>query len=238
MIKSISVLTPMANERDTAVPFIKAVLDQLTDIPSIRYFVIFDHASTDGTHQLIQDHANKDKRLIPIWAPENQTVVDAYLRGYDEALHSNSSWILEIDAGFSHRPEDIPPFIEKADAGFECIFGTRFAQGGRLANTPLSRRVLSHGGSILSNLMVGTKLTDMTSGFQLFHRDALKEILGKGIHSRGPFFQTEMKTHARKMNYAEVPIQYSSPSHQMSGDSVYDALKNLWLLRKKVRQEG
>lgn len=228
----------MANERDSAVRFVAAVLDQLSTIAWVRYFVVFDRASTDGTRELVEDLAIGDKRIVSIYASESRGVVDAYMRGYAEALKSPAEWILEIDAGFSHQPEDIQAFLNEAETGTECVFGTRFAKGGRMEDAPISRRILSRGGTLLSNAMLGTGLSDMTSGFQLFRRDAAEAILANGIESRGPFFQTEMKVHARRMTFAEVPIQYRTPTHNMSGDSVRDALTNLRVLRRRIRLEA
>jgi hypothetical protein len=70
----------------------------------------------------------------------------------------------------------------------------------------------------------------MTSGFQLFRREALQAILDRGIKSRGPFFQTEMKTYARRMKVAEVPIQYRSASHAVGSKQINDAFTNLFRL--------
>lgn len=237
MIQSMAVVTPMANEQETVVEYLAAVRAELEKVPRVRHFVILDKVSIDRTRALVEDLATREPTLVPVWAPENRNVVDAYTRGYREALASEAEWILEMDAGFSHRPDDIPRFLQAAETGVDCVFGTRFSLGGTSENSPIRRRFLSRGGTLLSNLMLGTDLTDMTSGFQMFTRSALQRILAHGIDSEGPFFQTEMKTHARSMNIVEVPIAYSSPSHDISGASVRDALKNLRALRRKIRSE-
>src|SRR5256885_2156252 len=74
------------------------------------------------------------------------------------------------------------------------------------------------------------KVPDMTSGFTLFTREALEIILRRGIRSRGPFFQTEMKAHCRDLKVVEVPIQYRSPTHVVGSTVLGDALVNLWRL--------
>ena len=139
-------------------------------------------------------------------APENRCVVDAYIRGYREALASGAEWILEIDGGFSHDPGNIPQFFPYMAQNYDCVFGSRFTNGGSITSRSLGRRVVSWGGTLLTNALIGTKLTDMTSGFEMFRRDVLQNVLDRGIHSQAHFFQTEIKVHCRNLKIAEVPI--------------------------------
>src|SRR5262249_1818511 len=90
----------------------------------------------------------------------------------------------------------------------DCIFGSRFCKGGQMLGGSWRRYLVSRGGSAVTNLLIGTRLSDMTSGFQMFRRDALARILSIGLRSRGPFFQTEMKVYARVANIVEIPITY------------------------------
>jgi dolichol-phosphate mannosyltransferase len=95
---------------------------------------------------------------------------------------------------------------------------------------PMKRRIFSRGGTALTNMLLGTKLKDMTSGFEMFSRPALQKILARGIHSRGHFFQTEIRTHCRNMAFVEVPIQYQLASESVNGAVLKDAFTNLWRL--------
>lgn len=220
----------MANEADTAIFFVNEVLTACDAFREVQFFAVLDRVSTDGTVGLLQAMAASDQRLRVVWAPENRCVVDAYVRGYREALASGADWILEIDAGYSHRPADIPAFFETISEGYECAFGTRFSKGGKVVNSSLKRRLISQGGTLVTNLLLRTKLSDMTSGFQLFRRDILEEILRKGIVSRSPFFQTEMKAYCMRKHFAEVPITYSMASHNVSAGSVKESFQQLFRL--------
>jgi dolichol-phosphate mannosyltransferase len=171
-----------------------------------------------------------DPRLVPVWAPENRCVVDAYKRGYREAISAGADWVLEIDAGFSHRPSDIPLFFETMAQGYDCVFATRFAKGGKIEGSSFQREMISRGGTLLTNLLLRTRLSDMTSGFQLFKREVLEAVLHKGIFSRGPFFQTEMKAYCYRLNFAEIPITYSMASHAVGASSIKESLQQLWRL--------
>lgn len=227
-----AVICPMANEERTAVRFVDAVLAQCMSprFKSVTFFAVLDHASEDNTLQLLQEHAKRQPMLRVVWAPENKNIVDAYVKGYRVALDAGSDWILEIDAGFSHQPEDIPQFFAKMREGYDCVFGSRFSAGGKLSEGTLQRTIISRGGTILANSLLGTKLNDMTSGFEMFSRRGLETALDRGIRSHGPFFQTEIKAYCRHLKIAEVPIHYRAPSHNINRNALKDSFVNLWRL--------
>jgi dolichol-phosphate mannosyltransferase len=231
----LAVVCPMANESESAVDFVHQVLEFCGDFRKVEFFAVLDRVSKDNTLELLRAYSAADPRLSPVWAPENRCVVDAYMRGYREAIASGADWILEIDAGFSHRPSDLPPFFETMAQGFDCVFATRFAKGGKIVGSSMQRELVSRGGTVLTNLILRTKLSDMTSGFQLFKREILEGILNKGIFSRGPFFQTEMKAYCHRLNYAEVPITYSMASHSVGAGSIQESLKQLRRLYRLKR---
>jgi len=228
----LGIVCPMANERDSAVELVKAALAQCSGFREVVFFAILDNKCTDGTTDILREFSRSEGRLRVVWAPENKCVVDAYMRGYREAVDAGCDWILEMDAGFSHKPEDMPKFFQKIDEGYECIFGSRFCEGAKLSDTPLKRKFISKGGTILTNLLIGTKLRDMTSGFELFSRKAMQRVLEKGVRSRAHFFQTEIKTHCRVFRCVEVPIHYSAPSNSVNKKVLKDAFSSLFHLFK------
>jgi dolichol-phosphate mannosyltransferase len=216
----------MANEEDTCVSFVRALVERCDRFPfrSLRVFVVIDRVSTDGTRALLEEEAQKDPRLEVVWSPNNLCVVDAYVSGYRAALETGCDWILEIDGGFSHDPADAPQFFDMMAQGYDCVFGTRFVRGGRFEESSYKRRFISRSGTILTNLLLGTRLSDMTSGYQLFTRQALDMVLARGIRSRAHFFQTEVKVFCRDLKCAEVPIKYSHPNPHISNAAVLEAL--------------
>lgn len=235
---SLGIVCPMANEEASAVRFVNEVLDQCAafDFSRVTFFAILDNACRDRTRALMEDLQSTRRELQVVWAPENRGAVDACVRGYREALKAGCDWILEIDAGFSHQPEDIPPFFEKMREGYDCVFGSRFCEGGQITDSSQKRKILSRGGTILTNALMGTNLKDMTSGFQLFSRASMEHILAKGIQSRGHFFQTEMKIHCRNLRIVEVPIHYRSASDSVNQRIIKDSVSNLWRLYRLKRQ--
>lgn len=235
----LGIVCPMANEEASAARFVNAVLEQCAPraFKSVTFFAVLDRVSRDRTRELLDELEKEKPPLEVVWSPENRNVVDAYVRGYREALNAGCDWILEIDAGFSHQPSDIPQFFDKMLEGYDCVFGSRFCAGGTLTESSTKRKLISRGGSVLANLLLGTKLKDMTSGFEMFTRAALQEVLKKGLRSRGPFFQTEIKVYCRNLRITEVPIKYRAASHNVGRQALKDSFSNLWRLFR-LRLQG
>lgn len=236
---TLGIVCPMANESATATDFVTAVLEQCNSrgFKAVTFFAILDQATKDNTRELLESLQQSQPQLQVVWAPENRGIVDAYLRGYREAIQSGCDWILEIDSGFSHQPSDIPKFFNRMLEGHDCVFGSRFCEGGKISESPIKRYVISRGGTILANTLLGTKLSDMTSGFEMFSRPALEKVLNRGIQSRGPFFQTEIKAYCRNLQISEVPIHYRAASHSISNQVLKDSFSNLWRLFR-LRMQG
>lgn len=220
----------MANEEKSAASLVAQVLAATRVFGEVRFYAVLDRASRDKTREALEELAAGEPRLQVVWASENRCVVDAYMRGYKEAIAGGHDYILEMDAGFSHRPQDLPRFFEAMDGGYDCVFGSRFVPGSSITDTPWHRRFISRGGTVIANLLLGTRFHDMTSGFELFSRAALIAILERGIHSRAHFFQTEIKYHARKMRIIEIPISYSATSPSVGFQSLCDAFRHLFRL--------
>jgi len=227
----------MANEEASAVAFIHDAIAQCRrrDLKAVTFFVVVDLVSNDRTRELLDEYAKRHTFLTVVWAPENTCIVDAYVRGYQAAIDADCDWILEIDAGYSHPPEHIPQFLDMMARGYDCVFGSRFCPGGSMLESPLKRRIISRGGTMLANALLSTRLSDMTSGLEMFSRDALRHVLQRGILSRGPFFQTEIKTYCHRFRIAEVPIIYRAPSHKIRSAALADSFRTLgrlWAMRR------
>lgn len=218
-----AVVIPMANESkdfDSFVKSIKNVFDKLEC--GCAYFVI-DNATKDNTFELCKKLSSTDGRFITIWSPENKNVVDAYLRGYKEAAKNNHEFIIEMDAGLSHDPRALPMFLRVLNEGNDCAFGSRFMNGGSICDSNWKRTFLSKSGTVLSNLLLGTKMKDMTSGFQGFHVNIVKKFLDYKLLSKAHFYQTELRYLLRETRYAEVPIHYRAPSPSVSKKAIYNS---------------
>lgn len=225
-----AIIIPMANEEPDFDPFIvelKVVLDRLN---SGKVYFIVDNASKDRTLELCNTLSSVDKRFATVFAPENRNVVDAYLRGYKEAYANGHDLIIEMDAGLSHDPRALPMFLRVLNEGNECAFGSRFMNGGSMVDSPFKRRMLSRVGTLLSNVLLGTTLQDMTSGYQGFHSHIVKQILDYKLQSKAHFYQTELRYLLRKKKFREVPIHYKAPSPRVSQKAITNSISVLWSL--------
>lgn len=233
-----AVIIPMANESPDFYPFVSSLTNELNILGNgVVYFVV-DRVSTDNTLELCTSLSGKDKRFITIWAPENKNVVDAYIKGYKEAFNNNHDIIIEMDAGLSHDPRALPMFLRVLNEGNECAFGSRFINGGSICDSDWKRSFLSKFGTVLSNALLGTKLYDMTSGFQGFHANIVEEFLKYELQSKAHFYQTELRYLLRNSRYAEVPIHYRAPSPSVSKKAISNSFKVLlhyFLLRLQFK---
>lgn len=191
------------------------------------YFVV-DEVSYDNTLDLCKDLSARDNRFNTIWAPNNKNVVDAYLCGYRNALKNGHDIIIEMDAGLSHDPRALPMFLRVLNEGNECAFGSRFINGGSIFDSNKKRTFLSKFGTIMANTLLGTKMKDMTSGFQGFHANIVEKFLDYGILSKAHFYQTELRYLLRETRFAEIPIHYRAPSPSVSKKAIFDSFRVLW----------
>ncbi len=229
-MKKTIIVMPVANEEGS----IGGVLEQILQLPYDNLYVypVMDAYSKDGTERIIREMEQKSDRIRLIFHERSYGVVSCYLYGFQQALKDGAERIIEMDGGGSHLPEEIPQFIEKLDEGYDCVWGSRYVKGGDISNHPLYRRILSSGGTILSNLVLGTKLKDMTSGFEAFQRPVLEGLDLDAFLSTGHMYQTEMRFYCRNLRTVEVPIHYVGSESSLKFKSVKEALRILFQLKK------
>jgi len=223
-----AVVIPMANEEADFHPFVDEMAKMMDRLQGGTVYFICDHVSKDNTLKLCRDWSAKDGRFVTVWSPENRNVVDAYMKGYRTAYENGHEIIIEMDAGLSHDPRAIPMFIRVLNEGNECAFGSRFINGGSIQQSSYNRMFLSKIGTILSNILLGTKMYDMTSGFQGFHATVVKQFIDYKLLSKAHFYQTELRYLLRKKRYAEIPIHYRAPSPSVSKNAIVNSISVLF----------
>lgn len=228
-----AVVIPMANEEADFDPFVALLKSTLDKSEGGTVYFIIDKVSKDNTQERCEALSAADNRFVTIWAPENKNVVDAYIRGYREALQNNHEIIIEMDAGLSHDPRAIPMFLRVLNEGNECAFGSRFINGGSISDSNWRRYFLSKTGTILSNALLGTNMYDMTSGFQGFHANVVRKFAYYNLLSKAHFYQTELRYLLRKTRFAEVPIHYKAPSPRVSKKAIANSFDVLFYYFKK-----
>lgn len=228
-MKKTIIVMPVANEEDT----MKQVIEEILALPYDNLFLypVIDNYSKDRTEEIIRSFEHMG-RVKCIFYKESKGVISCYLEGFRRALKDGAEQIIEMDGGGSHSPSEIPQFIDALEKGYECVWGSRFVEGGDISNHPLYRRLLSSGGTILSNLVLGTKLKDMTSGFEAFTKDVLLGLKLNKFLSTGHMYQTEMRFYCRDKKSIEVPIHYVGGSSSLKFKYVKESLEILFKLKK------
>ena len=229
-MKKTIIVMPVANEEAT----MGKILDDILALPydNLYIYPVIDSYSKDRTEEIIREKERTSEKVKCIFYKESTGVISCYLEGFRQALADGAEQILEMDGGGSHLPKEIPQFIEKMEAGYDCVWGSRFIEGGSMREQVLYRRILSKGGTILANLVLGTKLQDMTSGFEGFQREVLENLDLDKFLSHGHMYQTEMRYYCRNLKTVEVPIHYVGTASSLKASSVTEALRILFQLKK------
>lgn len=225
---------PVANEEST----MEQILSEILALPydNLYIYPVIDSYSKDRTEEIIREKEAQSDKVKCIFYRESKGVISCYLEGFRQALADGAERILEMDGGGSHLPAEIPQFLDRLEEGYDCVWGSRFMEGGSMREQPLYRRILSKGGTYLSNLVLGTRLQDMTSGFEGFQREVLEGMNLDAFLSTGHMYQTEMRFYCRKKNTLEVPIHYVGTASSLKSSSVTEALKLLFQLKKNEEQ--
>lgn len=233
-MKKTIIVMPVANEGDT----MASVIDEIMNLgyDNLYLYPVIDSYSKDNTEEVIREYEKKTDKVKCIFYKESTGVISCYLEGFKQALNDGAEQIIEMDGGGSHKPSELPQFIEKLEEGYDCVFGSRFVEGGSISNQPLYRRILSGGGTFMSNLVLHTHYKDMTSGFEAFTRDVLLGMDLDKFLSTGHMYQTEMKYYCRNYKTIEVPINYVGSSSSLKMRFVTEALKILFQLKKHEKE--
>ena len=229
-MKKTIIVMPVANEEST----MGQILDDILELPydNLYIYPVVDSYSKDRTEEIIREKEKISDKVKCIFYQESTGVISCYLEGFRQALADGAERILEMDGGGSHLPAEIPQFLKKMEEGYDCVWGSRFMEGGSMKEQPLYRRILSQGGTFLSNFVLGTKLKDMTSGFEGFQRKVLENMNLENFLSTGHMYQTEMRYYCRNLKTIEVPIHYVGTASSLKGSSVTEALKLLFQLKR------
>jgi dolichol-phosphate mannosyltransferase len=177
----------------------------------------------------------KSKRINLLERAGKSGLGTAYVAGFRYALQREYDYVFEMDADFSHDPNEIPNFLAKANE-VDLVIGSRYTNGVRVLNWPMRRLLLSYYANIYTRIMTGIPLHDATGGFKCYRRRVLEAIDLSGIRSNGYAFQIEMSYKAWRKGFllAEIPIVFLDRqvgTSKMSKHIVYEALFMLWKLR-------
>lgn len=232
------VIIPTYNEKENIEAVIRAVLGLDADGHCFDVLVI-DDGSPDGTAQIVKDlMANEfGGRLHLVERSGKLGLGTAYITGFRWALERTYGYIFEMDADFSHNPDDLPRLYKACAAdGADVSVGSRYITGVNVVNWPIGRVLMSYYASAYVRTVLGINLRDTTAGFVCYTRKVLESIDFDAIRFKGYAFQIEMKFTALTLGFAvkEVPVIFVNRelgTSKMSGGIFSEALFGVMRLR-------
>jgi dolichol-phosphate mannosyltransferase len=198
--------------------------------------LVVDDNSPDGTGKLMDEWAAREPRVHALHRPGKLGLGGAYITGFHWALaNTDTRYIFEMDADFSHDPHAIPAFLEHIQDA-DLVVGSRYVNGITVVNWPLSRLILSLTANVYTRIITGMPLHDATAGFKCFRREVIEALPLDRIRSDGYSFQIEMHFHVWKRGYriVEMPIIFTDRlvgQSKMSRRIVWEAAFMVWKLR-------
>ena len=223
-------IIPTYNEIENIARIIPAALRQSPDL----HILVMDDNSPDGTALAVKEIMASEPRLHLIERPRKLGLGSAYVSGFKYALKEGYDYVLEMDADFSHDPNDIPRLLEAAKSK-DLVIGSRYCQGVNIVNWPFKRLLISYFASKYVRVITGMPVKDPTGGFKCFNRRVLEAIDLDKILSDGYAFQIEMnfRAWAKGFRLYELPIVFTDRVNgvsKMSRHIVWEAAGMVWRL--------
>jgi len=228
------IIVPTYNESHN----IERLIDRLMQLRNEVDVLVIDDGSPDGTADKVKEAQKKYQDRIALIEREGKLGLGtAYVRGFQYALDKGYTYVCEMDADFSHDPNDADKLIDAVKAGeADVAVGSRYANGISIINWPLSRLILSYGANIYARTITGLPIFDTTAGFKCIKSDVLKAISIDRIKSNGYAFQIELHFRAWKAGFKlkEVSIVFREREEgvsKMSKAIVREAIWRVWALK-------
>ena len=219
------VIIPTYDERENVGPIAASIFKAApaTDV------LFVDDNSPDGTGRILDGMSKADPRVNVMHKAGKQGLGRAYISGFKWAIEKNYDFVFEMDADFSHDPKEIPNFLRAAQNA-DLVIGSRYVNGIRVMNWPMSRLMLSKGAALYVRLVTGLPICDPTGGYKCYRREVLTSIPLDEIASNGYSFQVEMTYNAwfRGFRIVEIPIVFEdrhSGYSKMNSDITKEALQ-------------
>ena len=229
------VIIPTYNERENIERIIRAVFA----LEHGFHILVIEDGSPDDTAGIVKDLQKEfPERLFMIERSGKQGLGTAYITGFRWALEHAYEYIFEMDADFSHNPNDLPRLYKAcAEEGADLSIGSRYVSGVNVVNWPMGRVLMSYFASKYVRLITGLPIHDTTAGFVCYRRRVLQTIPLDHIRFKGYAFQIEMKFTAYKCDFRvkEVPVIFinrelgtSKMNSSIFGEAVFGVIRLKW----------
>lgn len=228
------VIIPTYNEKEN----IERIILKVLSLAGSYHVLIVDDGSPDGTADIVRKQMDTyPDQVHMIERTGKLGLGTAYIAGFKWALRRDYEYIFEMDADFSHNPDDLLRLHQACVAGADVAIGSRYVRGGKLVNWPLDRKLISRGGAFYTRLILWMPVNDPTAGFICYRRQVLKTLPLNDVQFIGYAFQIEMKYRAWRAGFklTEVPITFEDRKEgtsKMTSGIIHEAMFGVWQMRR------
>lgn len=234
-MKEALVIIPTYNEIEN----ISSIIDAVVNLPEEFDILVIDDNSPDGTADAVKEKIGEFPGRVYLEEREGKLGLGtAYIHGFKWGLNKGYQFLIEMDADFSHNPDDLPKLLNAClNEGADMSVGSRYITGVNVVNWPMGRVLMSYFASAYVRLITGTNIRDTTAGFVCYSRKVLETINLDKIQFKGYAFQIEMKFKAfkKKFKIVEVPIIFinrqlgtSKMNSGIFGEAMFGVIKLRW----------
>lgn len=234
------VIIPTYNEKEN----IENIIRKVFSLSGNFHILIVDDGSPDGTASIVKTlQTSFQDKLFLVERSGKQGLGTAYIFGFKWALQRSYQYIFEMDADFSHNPDDLIRLHEACLSGGDVAVGSRYVKGGKVVNWPADRIFISKGGALYTRIITFMPVKDPTAGFVCYNRKVLEAIPLDKVRFIGYAFQIEMKYRAWKLGFKikEVPITFIDRKEgvsKMTKGIVQEAIYGVWKMRNFDREHS
>jgi dolichol-phosphate mannosyltransferase len=230
--KSHLVVVPTYNEAEN----INNLLYELTREVSGIDILVVDDNSPDRTQEIVKRFMKHTPSVHLLQRPGKAGLATAYIAGFRWGMERHYQSFIEMDADFSHKPQDVARFITALET-YDAVIGCRYIDGGGISGWSVLRQAISRGGNVYAQTMLGLPFKDLTGGFNGWRRSVLEKINISTIRSKGYAFQVELKCRAHRAGFKliEIPIHFENRrlgKSKMSSRIVWEAAFRVLELRR------
>jgi hypothetical protein len=224
-LRALAIL-PTYEERDT----VERAIEGLLATPGVAVLVV-DDSSPDGTGEAVGAIAASQPRVRLLERPAKSGLASAYLEGFRVALAEGYDLAIEMDSDLSHDPSELPTLLRAAQT-HDLVVGSRYIPGGSVTNWSRTRVLLSRGGNAYARFMLGLPIKDATSGYRVYRRGLLEDLLRRPLAANGYGFQIELVLRAHRLGYdvGEAPITFREREFGTSKISRTIVAEALWMV--------
>jgi dolichol-phosphate mannosyltransferase len=227
------VIIPTYNEKEN----IEKIIRKVFSLHGNYHLLVVDDGSPDRTGDIVKGLQRAFPEQLHLLERSGKLGLGtAYIAGFKWALQKNYDYIFEMDADFSHDPEDLNRLYDACVKGADVAIGSRYTKGGSVENWPWDRILISKGGALYTKLITWMPVNDPTAGFVCYTRKVLSAIPLDKVHFIGYAFQIEMKYRSWRLGFKikEVPITFRDRKEgvsKMSSGIVKEAMYGVWKMR-------